>query len=362
MDTVPLEQVIRQYINLASHTSGTGWFPVLCKVCNDSGRKGPRAGFKFDTGVVGYHCFNCGHKAKYDPSVSRSLSKSMTEILTAFGVPEDDISRLNLQAFKPRDLTFTSATPVAPPVPIEPMVVPLPRNFYPLTEASPNDKWAQLASNYLEVVRGIDPNSYPFYMAHKIGDDKLDRWFKRVIIPVYKDDKLIFYFGRDLTGKSKRKYLSASFAKEKIIYGFSELFRQTEEPLYIVEGWFDAFAIGGVAILGNEISEAQAAWFNKSFRKKVYIPDRLGNGRQTAEQALSLGWQVATPGINTWSDEIKDMNDAVNKYGKMFVMKSLAETTAEGFAAQINLGLYCKHEEKANKNRSKEEDSSSSET
>lgn len=358
MDVIPLEQVIKQYINLPPQTSGTGWLPVLCKVCNDSGRKGARAGFKFDTGgVVGYHCFNCSHKAKYDPAVSRSLSKAMTEILTAFNVPKEEIDKLNLEAFKPRDLVLNTTAKVEV-TSIEPMPVPLPCHFYALAEAPTNDVWAKIACDYLEHDRGVDPKSYPFHLAHKTGDPELDRWFGRVIIPVFKNNQLIFYIGRDLTGKKQKKYLSPSYTKEKIIYGFGELFRQTDEPLYIVEGWFDAYAIDGVAILGNEISAPQATWLNKSNRKKVYIPDRLGNGRQTALQALGLGWSIATPGINTWTDEIKDMNDAVKKYGKMFVMKSLAETTAAGFTAEINLGMYCKHE-KANKGRSKKKDSSS---
>lgn len=358
MDIASLEQVIKQYIALPSNTSGTGWYPVLCKVCNDSGRKGNRAGFKFNPGgIVGYHCFNCGCKAKYDPAVSRSLSKAMTEILAAFGVPEKEISKLNFESLK-RQNSPTNQTHEVPVIrDIEPMAIPLPSHFYSLSEASPNDNWAAIACEYLEYDRGVDPKSYPFLLAHKTGDEKLDRWFKRLIIPIYKDSKLIFYIGRDLTGKKQKKYLSPSYTKEKIIYGFSELSRQTDENIYIVEGWFDAHVINGVAILGNEISQAQATWLNKSHRKKVYIPDRQGNGRQAAEQALSLGWSIATPGINTWSDDIKDMNDAVKKYGKVFVMKSIAESIATGFNAEINLGMYCKHEN-ANKGGSKKKDRS----
>lgn len=353
MNYTSLEQVIQTHIQLDAQ-SGTGWKPVLCRVCNDSGRKGKRAGFKFDTGgVVGYHCFNCGHKAKYDPSVSRSLSKAMTEILTAFNVPKDEIDRLGLEAFKPRDLILNSTVKVEY-TPIEPLVVPLPSHFYPLAEAGPNDVWAEIAREYLEHDRGIDPNSHPFHLAHKTGDPVLDRWFGRVIIPIFKDNTLIFYTGRDLTGKKQKKYLSPSYSREKVLHGFSELFRQTDEPLYIVEGWFDAFVINGVAILGNEISGPQTTWLNKSYRKKVYIPDRLGDGWVAAEDALSKGWSVSTPKIGN----CKDINEAVLKYGKIYVMKSIADNTAEGFTAQANLGVYCKYDT-TNKDRSKKKDRNS---
>lgn len=356
MNIVNLEDTIRQYITLDPATTND-WHAVLCKVCNDAGRKGKRAGFRFDLGgVVGYHCFNCNHKAKYDPATSKHLSKAMKEVLTSFNIPADVVEQINFQALKMRELFINpSGAPTSAPIlNIEPTVVPLPSHFYPLNSAGPNDAWAQLACTYLELDRGVDPNSYPFFMAEKTGDPVLDRWFKRVIIPIYKNDELIFYIGRDLTGKNIKKYLSPSYSKEKVVYGYSELFRQTDEPLYIVEGWFDALAVDGVAILGNEISQAQATWLNRSNRKKVYIPDRSGNGQMAAEQALELGWSVATPGINTWSKDIKDMNDAVQKYGKMFVMKSLAETTADGFTAQVNLGMYCQHEKVSKKDGGKE--------
>jgi hypothetical protein len=277
----------------------------------------------------------------------------MTEILTSFNVPKDEVDKLKLEAFKPRDLIINTPTQSIIQQ-IEPMVVPLPSHFYPLSEASPNDVWGQIALDYLEYDRGIDPKSHPFYLAHKTGDPKLDRWFGRVIIPIYKDDNLIFYIGRDLTGKKQKKYLSPSYSKEKIIYGFHELYRETEEPLYIVEGWFDAFVINGVAILGNEISEAQTTWLNKSYRKKVYIPDRFGDGWVAAEHALKKGWSVSTPEIGN----CKDINEAVLKYGKLYVMKSIAENIAEGFTAQARLGVYCKYDS-TNKDRSKKKNQGS---
>ncbi len=357
MDVVSLEQIIKQYINLPPNETGTGWYPILCKVCNDSGRKGPRAGFKFDNEKVAYHCFNCGHATVYDPTTHKDMPEKMVQVLNDFGVPEDQWKQVLLSGLINRDKGATKSTSTPQFTSIEPLVVSLPSHFYPLAEAAPNDKWAEIAKDYLEHDRAVDPNSYRFMLAHKTGDKVLDRWFGRIIIPIYKDNQVIFFIGRDLTGKNPKKYLSPSFSKEKVLYGFSELFRQTEEPLYIVEGWFDAHVINGVAILGNEISTAQATWLNKSYRKKVYIADRQGNGRQTADQALELGWSIATPGFNTWADEVKDLNDAVKKFGKVYVMKAIADSIATGFTAQTNLGFYCKYET-PNKDRSKKKNRS----
>ncbi len=357
MDVASLEQIIKQYIHLPPNETGTGWYPILCKVCNDSGRKGARAGFKFEDNKTCYHCFNCGHATVYDPSTHKDMPEKMIQVLNDFGVPEDQWRQVLLTSLIIRDKGLTKSNTSTPFASIEPLVVPLPSHFYTFTEAAPNDKWVEIAKDYLEHERGVDPNSQPFMLAHKTGEEVLDRWLGRVIIPIYKDNQPIFYIGRDLTGKKSKKYLSPSFSKEKVLYGFNELFRQTEEPLYIVEGWFDAYVINGVAILGNEISTAQATWLNKSYRNKVYIPDRQGDGKRCADQALELGWSIATPGFNTWADEVKDLNDAVKKFGKVYVMKALADSIATGFTARTNLGFYCKYET-PNKDRSKKKNRS----
>jgi hypothetical protein len=71
-----LEEVIRNNIQISNIPSSKGFYPVLCKICHDHGRKGLRAGFKFnDDGSVGYNCFNCGHvyrSRKYALLVNRN--------------------------------------------------------------------------------------------------------------------------------------------------------------------------------------------------------------------------------------------------------------------------------------------------
>jgi DNA primase len=287
------------------------------------------------------------------------MPQKMVQVLNDFGVPESEWKQALLTNLQ---LRFSeggaSSAKIVHRTDIEPAIIPLPDYFYFLKHASPNDKWAKIARYYLED-RAVDPESYPFMLAEHTGDPKQDVWFGRVIIPIYKESNLIFYIGRDLTEKKAKKYLSPSYSKEKIIYGFDRLFQNLEEPLYIVEGWFDAHVVNGIAILGNEISEAQEIWLNKSPRQKVYIPDRSGNGKNAALRALDLGWSIATPAKESWASDVKDINDAVKRYGLMYVLRSLAETTATGFAARANLELYCKYEE-PNKNRSKKKDYHSS--
>ena len=334
MPKVTLEDKIRMYVSLPAQPSSKGWYSVLHTAC-DHGRKGPRAAFKFDGDNVGFHCFNCPLKAKYTPSEHPYLSDNMKQVMDDFGIPESEYQEVVLANLKNHpsksegDLRIFKEN-------LEPEVIPQPKTFYPLSGA--DNAWAELARYYLEEERAIKSDAYPFMLSEKTALPHLKKWHGRLIIPIFKNGKLIFYLGRDLTGKKMRKYESPAVSRDKIIQGYDLLHQSYEQPLYIVEGWFDAFVIDGVGIIGNEISETKAKILNRSPRKKIYVPDRFGSGKKAAIQALEYGWSVSTPNI---SSDCKDMNDAVRKYGKLYVLKTLADNTSDGFEAEVNLGIYC---------------------
>ncbi len=331
MEKLLLEDIIRKYIRL-NPPNARGWNSCVHIAC-DHGKKGPRAAFLFENNSVAFHCFNCGIKTVYDPNTSNSLPRQMEKVLTDFGIPHDEWEHIIFDNFgKPKQKTKINKNSIKLSNPKE---IPLPSHFYRLC----NDKWSIVARDYLKNLRAIDPDSYPFYLSTGTGSPDAARWKGRLIIPIYKDNKLIFYMGRDLTNKKPKKYLSLDIPKHNILGGFDEIFRKTNEPLYITEGWFDAYVIGGVAILGNELSKEHVAWLNRSSRKKIYIPDRFGDGKRAALLALKSGFSISTPDIG----QCKDINEAVSKYGKLYVLASLSEYTASGFTARTNLEVYCKN-------------------
>lgn len=343
MEIPTLEAVIRQYVYLPPRPNGRGFYPVLCKVCNDHGKKGKRAGFKFDGTAVGYNCFNCGHTAVFDPTEHKSMPDKMQEVLSAFGIPAVDwqpvlFGSLLADGTKPKETQQF--------VDIEPSAIELPSYFYKLTD-DPDDEWAQWAIEYLTQDRLIDWKSYPFYLVKKAKTPGNSRWYGRLIIPVYKDDKLIFWQGRDLTDLHQKKYLSPDVARDKVLGGFNYLFDRTDAPLYVTEGWFDSYWLKGVSVFGNKMTPEQIKWLNRSPRKKVIVPDRLGDGHLLAKQALDLGWSVSMPDIGN----AKDVNDAVKAYGELYTLKTIRDNTFEGFAAESRLGVYCKPSTKNDKKK-----------
>lgn len=144
MEPTHLENVIRQYVHLPSVPSKKGWFQVLCPVCHDHGRKGKRAGFKFDGNKVAYHCFNCVHDAVFDPTTTLDMPKPMQEVLIAFGINESEWAPVLFTALQ---LQHNGVAPKDIPKPsnIEPMAISVPETFYLLQDAELNDKWAIIA-------------------------------------------------------------------------------------------------------------------------------------------------------------------------------------------------------------------------
>lgn len=308
-----------------------GWYPCVHQGC-DHGRKGNRAAFLFpDDDSAIFKCYNCGTITGYAPARDRLVNQKMRKVLSDFFIPDDEIRNIELQHFAENKEEYE--TQEKERIKIEPDEIEVPDYFYFLDDAKPEDKWAQVAKAILES-RAIDPDSYPFMLSSKV----YDKWHKRIIIPVYKQGKLIYYSGRDMTDRAKKKYENPDVEKFKVLFGFKEIFEYTDKPIYIVEGVMDALPLPNmVALMGNEISEAQIEWLNKTHRQKIYVPDRWGNGKPPALKAISLGWSISTPEIG----DVKDLNDAVVKYGKLYVIKTLGENIHSGEIARIMLGLYC---------------------
>ena len=63
------------------------------------------------------------------------------------------------------------------------------------------------------------------------------------------------------------------------------------------------------------------------------MPDRDAPGEKLISQAKDFGWSVAFP---EWGDDIKDVADAVMRYGRLFTIQSILKT-AESSKLKIDL-------------------------
>jgi len=162
--------------------------------------------------------------------------------------------------------------------------------------------------------RGLTLDDYTFYVSKTLPD--------RVIIPYYFEGRVIGYTARKLSN-GKPKYLSEQTPGTVFNLDSQNPSVQSNRDtkyVMVVEGPVDAISIGAVALLGAEIMDKQAMLINRLGKTVVVIPDRDKDGARTVEQAIENKWLVSMPdwGVDADGNPIKDVNDAVRKYGRLF--------------------------------------------
>ena len=151
----------------------------------------------------------------------------------------------------------------------------------------------------------------------------------RVLIPFYQDGKVVGYTGRKIT-EGKPKYLTDSQSG----YVFNIDSQNYDRKFVIVtEGQFDAIAVDGVAIMTNEPNEAQVARINALAKEIIVVPDRDRPGAKMLKSAIDNGWGASLP---LWDDDVKDVADAVKKYGRLYVLTTILHYRVSG-EIKINL-------------------------
>lgn len=333
-----LEFLIRQYVLLPARVSARGWYSVKCRLCNDYKTRG---GFKFEQEGITYNCFNCACSAKFIPAEHNSVPDKMQAVFDAFGIPKEDFSALIFKGFLLRS-NVDKAKSDTPSIQLKYNKLVPPSFFRPLITDGTGDVYDELACEYLETEREIDPKSYCFMLADKTDMDpkKWAKWKGRLIIPYYRNGDLIFYQGRDIIDSDRERYMMPTDPRDTAMFGYDQIYSHSDKPLYIQEGFFDAHLLGdSVAVFTNKMTDQQIEILNRCRRQKVVIPDRKGKGYILANQGLDNGWSVSIPDVG---ESCKDINDAIKKYGRLYVLRTLADNTAAGFAAETLIKLHCK--------------------
>ena len=167
---------------------------------------------------------------------------------------------------------------------------------------------------YLEQ-RGIKDLDY-FYFCPKFKEwtnkqkktfDTLRQDSPRIIIP-FKDKtgNLFGYQGRSLAPKAKIRYITIMLDEDQPkIFGLDRV--NTDEPIYIVEGPFDAtFIKNSVAMAGSDVDIRTFGWSNH-----IWIFDNEPRNREIVariSKAISRGDQVVIWPKNIQQKDINDMH------------------------------------------------------
>ncbi len=200
-------------------SSRTGWVRGNCPFCEvrhgTPDRKGC-LGLELDSGD--WHCFRCG---------ARGLVQIDPDLLV------ESRSRKKKTEPKPK--------------------IELPDGFFRLFEEPGLSMWfADAAREYL-LRRGIGPS---VGRTAGIGAVLAGRYRGRVVAPLFdaKDEQVVGWSARLFVGGDAPKYLYPSgMERQTLLYNGGALSARTEDPIYVVEGVFDALPLwpDAVACLGQ---------------------------------------------------------------------------------------------------------------
>ena len=323
-----ISDFIKGILPTKKKTTPSGWTSfngVCCPHNGESADTRGRGGLTANAdGSVSYHCFNCGFKASYQPG--RHLTFKFRKLLGWLGANDGDVKRLVIEAIRIKDLVAPEQVKLEPEEKIEFKVRELPKDavsfqqmitFHLLDDFNNVPPLLNSAVDYIKQ-RKVDTTKYDFLWTDST-EHKLDR---RVIIPMIWEGRTIGYTARTFVDEVKPKY----YSHYEPNFVFNTNNQQRDWKFVIVcEGPFDAMSIDGVAVLGNEIAEQQADIIDALGREVIVVADADKSGAKLVDAAIKYGWSVSFP---VWQEDIdcKDISDAVVKYGKLFVLKTIIDS------------------------------------
>jgi hypothetical protein len=296
---------ITSYLPGKKKQTPSGWISFNAPCCIHNGQSADhrlRGGLKASDQGWSYHCFNCGYTASF--ILGRSVSFKARRLLSWLGAADRDIELLNLESMRHRSVygiiedrqrTFEALQGIE----FEERELPAGAEF-----VEPNSEYADYLQN-----RCV-PRDFPF-----MKDPLITR--RGIIIPFTYRDQVVGWTKRFLDDRNPR-YLTD--AQPGYVFNVDSI-KDSWTQVIVTEGIFDALSIGGVAVMHNDINDAQARLIRNLGRAITVVPDQDQTGLDLIDRALELGWAVSIP---DWGD-CKDVNDAVIKYGRLATLITIMQ-------------------------------------
>lgn len=281
------ESFVEKYFRLGA-VSSKGWRNNLtgCPYCLDGSSKNPRSHFLFMNEEIGWQCFNCGQKHRFNGSnlntfatfVSKSAWKKIGGLLLELKKEnifpksslkdQEELKKVvsddNLELINYKEVEFPEATLKFS----SPKVAARYQKRFTLNKIK--------ATTYLEEHGLLDDiHTNDLYICMD-GD-----YSNRLIFPIYFDGKLISWTARALF-PTRSKYLYPPSSEEfndrgKIIFGLDKIFKSEDvKQIFITESINDAIQLNGMAVLSKNITKEQIAilkGFNYRKKRLVFVLD-----------------------------------------------------------------------------------------
>lgn len=286
-----------QHYNITYITEGhkhctQGWVQVKCPFCRSN--SGWHLGFDFDKSW--WNCWRCGYHRTWDVVLALldGNKREATEAVRVFkGRP---VAKRKRARQYNRELE-------------------LPPDLQPLTKS---------ARKYL-LGRNFDPDMleaiWRIQSTSNIGNLKY-----RIFIPIYVNNIMVSWQCRDITDKSKMKYLAQEESKEIInnkdtLYGLDQA---TGQSCVVVEGVTDVWRLGpgAVAVFGIKYRPEQVITLIENFQSFNLLFDPEPQAKiQAGKLAADL---VAMGGkVKIWEFEESDPGDMSQEEADAFMREAL---------------------------------------
>lgn len=259
-----------------------GWTNIHCPFC--AGSQDFHLGIP-DNGSVA-NCWRCGtHSVVETLSQVLGVSPSkVREILQQY--------RINISRGKRKEEAKVSIFPMKYPKPNSPLT-PRYKEYLAKRGFDPDrleKEWGLLQTGPVSL---LDDISY----SH------------RILIPIRWDGEVVSFQGRDITGKSDRKYLACPKRREKvhhknILYGKQEVWRDSR-AIIVVEGVADVWRLGehAAATFGIEFKMEQVLQLAKHHNRFFVIfdeePQAQKQARELATKLKALGKEAYIEKVDT---------------------------------------------------------------
>jgi len=316
-----VSDTITAHLPAKRKTTPSGWTSFNAPCCQHNGNTADtrgRGGLISEGDTVSYHCFNCGYKASWQPG--RPVSNKLRKLLQWMNCTDDTITRLTFDVMRLNEGVEVAERKIELPT-FE--TVPLPPDAVKIADITEFNKFSMAILEYM-ATRNLNLDDTDYYWSPSLA------YRDRLIIPFYYEKRIVGWTARTVTADKRPKYLME--VQPGFVYGLDE---QGYNKVFAIlcEGQVDAIHVEGCALGGSEINDAQAMLINKLNKDIIVVPDRDSAGSKLVEQAIERGWGVSLP---EWNQDINDISDAVDKYGRLYTLYSIA-SAAETSPLKIRL-------------------------
>jgi len=230
--------------------NGNPHWHARCALCGDSKKSKSKKRFHLDwkKEIPGFNCFNCGRNGNFFELVSLIEQISVKEAIKKYSTPDYTVNNLEDKYKKVTETHKKEENKEENTLYDFGWVLKDCISLKDKPSGYLQTKCQEILRDFVKR-RNLEDVDIPLYIAFR-GDYK-----SRIIIPIFYNDKLIYFQGRRPFDNGSLKYLNPEVEKNKIILHKNDFDRN--KYIIVTEGLIDAYCVGKQATtcLGKEISE-----------------------------------------------------------------------------------------------------------